>query len=410
MNLLPKNNRFIRHVIATFLLSLFFINPLFSQTKKQLESKRKKLQTEIKQINKLLSKTKKSAKNVLSQISDINKKINVHQDIINTIKKENKVYITEIDKNKKEIKGIEKQLDKLKDAYKKSVMNSYKSKSKNSRLLFLLSAKDFLQAYKRLKYMNQIADFRKGQANEILIKKELLVALNDSILLKKKVKDSLINIQLEERKVVDTEKSKKVTLLNKVKKKERKYLAQIRAKQKKERAYDKKLEKKIASVIKKSNKKIGKKSKGFVLTPEAKKLATSFTKNKGKLPAPVEKGYISRYFGQRKHEVMKKLDVNSSGWYYTTAKNTKARAVFNGTVKVIMVDKKTKVKTVIIQHGNYMTVYSNLEKLLVNEGDKVKTKQNLGTIHTDTTTGKTTIKFALWKDAKPQNPKYWMFR
>jgi septal ring factor EnvC (AmiA/AmiB activator) len=399
--------------LVMMVIALLFVNPLFSQDKKQLEAKRKKLQTEIKKINRLLSKTKKSEKNVLSQLDDINKKIDVHQEIITTIQKENKVYSKEITKNKKEIDSIEKVLNRLKKEYAATVVNSYKSKSKNSRLLFLLSSKDFLQAYKRLKYMNQFAEYRKKQAGEISVKKEKLLQLNDSILIKKKVKDSLVNIQIKEQKVVAIEKDKKQKILNKVKKKERKYLAQIRKKQKQEQAYEKKLENLIAKVIKKSYKKTGKKtssSKKFYLTKEAKKLATSFTKNKGKLPAPIEKGYISRYFGQRRHEVNKKITIKSSGWFYTSPKKSKARAVFNGTVKAIMVDPKTKIKTVLIQHGNYMTVYGNLENLLVKDGDKVSTKQKLGTIHTDTTTGKTILKFQLWKDAKAQNPSAWMYK
>lgn len=404
---LNKNNLI---TIVIFMFLLLFFTPLFSQTKNQLEKKRKKLQTEIKQINRLLSKTKKSEKTVLSQLDDINKKISVHQDIINTIQKENKVFNLEIDKNTKEVVAIEEQLVLLKKEYARIVVNSYKSKSKKSKLLFLLSSEDFLQAYKRLKYMNQFTEYRKKQAKAIVIKKEKLIQLNDSILLKKKVKDSLINIQLQERKIVDTEKEKKESLLNKVKKKEKKYLSQIKAKQKKERAYQKKLENLIAKIITKSNKKTGKKSKGFVLTKESKKLASSFTKSKGKLPAPVEKGYISRYFGERAHEIKKKIKVKSSGWFYTSPKNSKARAVFKGTVKAILVAPKTKIKTVLIQHGNYMTVYNNLEKILVKEGDKVTTKQYLGTIHTDATTNKTVLNFQLWKDAKAQNPNGWIYR
>lgn len=408
MTNLFKYNFFRKNTIV--LLLLLFVCSLNAQNKKQLEAKRKKLQTEIKQINRLLSKTKKSEKTVLSQLSDINKKINIHQDIIDNIKKESVIYITEIDKNQKKVTTIEQQLTKLKKDYTKTVVSSYKNKSKNSRLLFLLSSKDFLQAYKRLKYMNQYAEYRRNKAAEILIKKAKIIKLNDSILLKKQVKDSLINIQLKERKIVDVQKKNKEKLLRKVKNKESKYLAQIKSKQKQERAYNKKLENLIVKVIKKSNKKTGKKSKGFVLTKVAKKLASSFTKNKGKLPAPVEKGYVSRYFGQRSHETMKKIKVKSSGWFYTTSKNAKARAVFNGTVKAIMLSKNTKLKTLIIQHGNYVTVYGNLENLLVSEGDKVKTKQQIGTVHTDATTGKTILKFQLWKDAKAQNPSGWMYR
>lgn len=394
--------------ILFVLLGLLFIQPIFGQTKRQLESKRKKLRSEIKKINKLLSKSQKNEETVLIQLIDINKKITVHEKIINTIQKERKVFTSEIAKNQTQLKSIEKQLTVLRKDYAKTVVNSYKSKSKNSRLLFLLSSTDFLQAYKRLEYMNQYATFRKKQASGILEKKRLLTQLNDSIVLKKKVKDSLISIQLQEKKAIKKEKSSKENLLSKVKKNEHKYLAQIRKKQKQESAYEKQLKNIITSVISKSNK--GKKSKGFVLTKESKKLASSFVKNKGKLPAPVAKGYVSRYFGQRKHEVMKKIDVKSSGWFYTTSKKAKARAVFKGTVKIIMVTKNTKLKTIIIQHGNYMTVYGNLESVYVQEGDVVKTKDNLGVIHTDATTNKTILKFQLWKDARAQNPYGWIYK
>ena len=399
--------------LSTFYFLFFtivFSTSSFAQNKKQLEAKRKTLQKEIKQINRLLSKTKKNEKTLLIQLDDINKKIDVHQKIINTINSESDAYSKEIKENKTEILLIEKQLKLLKEDYSKTVVQSYKSKNKNSRLLFLLSSTDFLQAYKRMQYMKQYADFRKKQATDIGDKKQILLQLNDSILLKKQVKDSLVSQRIKERKIVDTEKAAKQKVINKVKQKERKYLAQIRKKQKQEQQFENKLEKLILGVITKSNKKSGKKSKKFVLTPEAKKLAANFISNKGKLPAPVEKGYVSRYFGERKHEILKKIKIKSNGWYYTTAKNTKARAVFKGVVKAIMVDKKTKIKTVLIQHGNYMTVYSNLEKLLVKEGDKIKTKQKLGTIHTDATTGKTILKFALWKDAKAQNPSDWMHK
>ena len=258
--------------------------------------------------------------------------------------------------------------------------------------------------------MKQYANFRKKQATDIGDKKQILLQLNDSILLKKQVKDSLVSQRIKERKIVDTEKAAKQKVINKVKQKERKYLAQIREKQKQEQQFENKLEKLILGVITKSNKKSGKKSKKFVLTPEAKKLAANFISNKGKLPAPVEKGYVSRYFGERKHEILKKIKIKSNGWYYTTAKNTKARAVFKGVVKAIMVDKKTKIKTVLIQHGNYMTIYKNLENLLVNTGDKIATKQSLGTVHTDNTTGKTILRFAIWKDATSQNPSKWIYR
>lgn len=400
--------RFCRLFIIAFLLLI--ANPLFSQTKKELETKRKALQNEISQITELLSKQKKTEKNLLSRLEDINKRIDVRQEIINTINKEKAVFTREINKNKKEITAIEKQLVKLKKDYAKMVVQSYRSKNKNSRLLFLLSSSDFLQAYKRMQYMKQYADYRKKQAIDIGKSKDNLLKLNDSLKIKKQEKQRLISVQVKERNAINSEKNAQQELISKVKKKKRKYLVQIRKKQKKEQKFEQQLQNLIKGVISKSNKKSGKKTTTFVLTPEAKKLALNFVANKGKLPAPVAKGYISRYYGKRKHEVMKKIDIKSNGWFYTTAKNVNARAVFRGKVLAIMVDKKTKIKTVLIQHGNYITSYKNLKTVLVKKGDNVDTKQDLGTIHTDSTTGKTILAFVLWKNATPQNPAGWIFK
>lgn len=393
--------------IVFFLLSFSAL----AQDKASLEAKRKALQKEIKQINNLLSETKKDEKTLLIRLNDINKKINVRERLIKTINKESEVFSKEIKRNKTKITTIEEQLKKLKKDYSKMVVKSYKSKNKQSRLLFILSSDNFLQGYKRMLYMKQYASFRKKQADEILIKKDALLSLNDSLKLQKKAKDLLIAEQLKEKSSIDSEKKSQQKLITKIKKKKKKYLAQIRKKQKEEQQFEQKLENLIRGAIVKSAKKSKtKKTTSFVLTPEAKKLASSFVANKGKLPAPVEKGFVSRYFGERQHEVLKKIKIKSNGWYYTTPKNTKARAVFKGSVLGIMVDKKTKLKTILIRHGNYVTSYKNLVNIMVKKGDKLDTKQILGTVHTNKTTGKTVLGFVLWKDAKPQNPSNWIFK
>ncbi|MCF6350109.1 MAG: peptidoglycan DD-metalloendopeptidase family protein [Flavobacteriaceae bacterium] len=390
----------------TLLLLVSFSS--LAQDKKQLQEKREKLQKEIKQINLLLSKTKKDEKNVLSRLGDINKKIEVRQHLINTINKESSALSNEINVNKKKISSLNKQLKSLKREHANMVVQTYKTKNKQNSLLFLLSSESFTQAYKRMQYMRQFTDHRKKQAKKIAIKKELLVVLNDSLKVKKKTKDLLIAAKIKERKNVDSERVVQQELLNKVKKKEKKYISQIKKKQKAERNFEKQLTDLISGIIVKSNKKTGRKSKTLSLTPEAKKLASSFIASKGNLPHPVIKGYVSRYFGERPHEILKKIKVKSIGWHFITEENAKARSVFKGTVFAIMVDRKTKLKTILLQHGNYITTYKNLTTLLVKKGDKVTAKQNLGIIHTDQTTGKTKLAFSLMKNAVPQNPSGWL--
>ena len=403
---IKKNKLTILSIILLFFVSFTVVG----QDKKQLQKKREKLQTEIKQINNLLSKTKKDEKTLLSRLGDINKKIELRQRIINAINKESNAYAKEINGNKKEIVTLEKQLTLLKKEYANMVMQSYRNKNKQNKLLFLLSSDNFSQAYRRMQYMKQFTSHRKEQAQKILSKKELLLKLNDSLALKKQAKDLLIADKVNERKSVDSEKKAQQKLIGKVKRKEKKYTAQIRKKQREERNFENQLESLISGVIKKSNKKVGKKSKSLNLTPENKKLASSFTANKGVLPHPVLKGYVSRYFGERPHEQLKKIKVKSNGWHYITEKNAKARSVFKGTVLAIQVDKKTKLKTVLLQHGNYFTAYKNLTRLFVSKGDKVESKQDLGVIHTDKTTGKTKLVFALMKNTIPQNPANWLKR
>lgn len=396
------------YLIISIWISVFVSFSGFSQDKKQLEKKRIKLQKEIKQINRLLATTKKTEKNLVSRLFDINKKIEIRQNLIDVINAESQAYLDEINNNKTKIGIFEVQLKTLKKSYANMVVQTYKGRNSQNKLLFLLSSKSFTQAYRRLQYFKQFESHRKEKAKNIITKKIELVSLNDSLKIKKQTKDVLIAKKLAEKKIVDLEKIEQQKLIDKVKKDEKKYVAQIRKKQRAERNFERQIENLISGVIAKSNKKKGIKSKTFNLTPDAKKLATSFVSSKGNLPHPVEKGYISRRFGTRSHEQLKGIKVKSNGWHYITGAKAQARSVFKGTVFAILVDKKTKLKTVIIQHGNYLTTYKNLTDLLVAKGDNVLAKQDLGVIHTDKTTGKTKLVFSLWKNMKTQNPAYWL--
>lgn len=391
------------------LCCLFFVLvPIHGQTKKQLERQRYKLKKEIKQINKLLSKTKKNEKNLLSRLGDINKKLEIREKLIQTINEESLAYAAEINKNKREIKQLENQLTQLKKEHADLVMQSYKNKNQQHQFLFLVSSANFKQAYNRMQYLKQFADQRKKQANKIKFKKELLLRLNDSLEVLKSGKDLLIKEKQDEKKAVDDEKSKQEELINEVKKEEKKYTAQIQQKQRADQDFEDQLTKLINGAIERSSSKTSQKGKKFGLTPEGKKLANSFVASKGKLPHPVVKGYVSRYFGERPHEELKRIKVKSNGWHYITEDNGVARSVFKGTVYAILVDRKTKLKTVLLQHGNYFTAYKNLSSIFVEKGDKVKAKEDLGYVHKDKTTGKTKLAFAIMKNAVPQNPKYWM--
>lgn len=395
-------------VILFVLISLLVSISSGAQSQKQLEKKRKQLQQEIKEISSLLFKSKKEAETLLSDLDDITKKISVRSQLINTINQEAEVLSVEIAKNEKKIAALEKKLDILKKEYANMVVKSYKSKNKNSRLLFLLSSKSFLQAYKRLQYIKQYANYRKQQGEELKATTANLRALTDSLQVKEDEKQLLIALHLKEKENISREKISQENLVSKVKAKEKKYIAEIKRKQREERKLDKKIKRLITEAIAKSNKKSSnKKSSSFKLTPEAKILESSFIANKGKLPWPTKKGAVIRSFGKQKHPTLAGITIQSNGVHVATEKKAKARAIFNGKVLSIQLLPGRK-KMVLVQHGNYISVYKNLDNVLVKKGQNISTKQEIGTIHTDAVTGKTILAFSLFKETQIQNPEAWI--
>lgn len=397
------NLRVLILIVITFFVSIAST----AQTKKELESRRKQLQNEIKKTQSLLFKSKKEAETLLSELDDINKIITVRTNLISTINAEAEKLSQEIKKNEKEIGKLEKDLEILKKEYADMVVASYKSRNKHSRLMFLLSSENFAQAYKRLQYIKQYGTYRKLQGQEIKATAAVLKALTDSLRMREDEKQLLIALNLKEQDSIKREKVSQEKLVDKVKAKEKHYVAEIKRIQNEERKLDRKIQRLINEAIAKSNKKSGRNSSGFILTPEAKKLETSFVANKGKLPWPIEKGIVVRKYGTQKHPTMAGITIQSNGIQVATEKKAKARSIFEGKVLSIQLLPGRK-KMVLVQHGNYISVYKNLDNVLVKTNQKINTKQEIGTIHTDAITGKTILAFSLVKESTFQNPEPWI--
>jgi septal ring factor EnvC (AmiA/AmiB activator) len=411
-------------MINTKQYSLFFLVFLisfsgFSQTRKQLEKQRKKLKSEIVQVNRLIFDVKKKEKNALEDLKDINKKIAVRSKLITTINLEAKVLSEEIKENQKKVTTLNKKLTALKADYAEMIFKSYKSKSQQSRTMFLLSSKNFLQAYKRLEYMNQYTSFRKKQGEEILVQANLVQKLTDSLLFQKQVKDTLIFSEKEQKEKVEEDKKNQEKLISTIKKKEGKYKRDLKNKIDKEKKLAAKIDKIIKAAIAKANRIARAKSKSkikpsskkneFILSPEAKALAAKFELNKGKLPWPVKESIITRRFGLQKHPTIGGITINSTGLHFTTSKGAYAESIFNGTVLGIQLSSEGR-KNVLVQHGNYITAYNNLKNTLVKVGDKVTNSQKIGQIFTDKVSGKTTLIFVLFKNTKRLDPSSWILK
>ena len=401
-------------ITLLFTLFLMTVSLCFSQSKKQqeLEQRRNELRNEIKQINDLLFKDKNKKKSQTTLIEDLNYRVSVRKNLILVTNQQANLLTREINDNQNKITELRDELATLKENYAKMIVTSYKSKSEQSRVMFLLSSTNFKQAYKRIQYLNQYTNYQKEQGEAIKTKTAELQETNQDLLRQKADKQKLIDENRVAQKELEKELSQQRELMAAINKNLNNYTAQIRAKQREADKIDREIEKIIREAIAASNKKAGNTtstSTSFALTPEAKALAKDFVSNKGKLLWPVEKGVVKLRYGKQPHPVVKTVTIQSNGVRIATEKNADVRAIFNGEVMRIITSKNGN-PTVLIQHGNYITAYSNMAKIYVKKGDKVSTKEVIGQVFTNPSNGETVLNFSIFKETKTVNPAEWIYQ
>lgn len=411
-----------------FLLSLIFIcmtSLLWSQESQQekLEERKAQIQKEIRENEKLLQSVKKKEKSAVNVVIIQSTKIKLKEKLINTTEKQTKLLNNDMYVNQVQINKLQKELDELKEDYAKMIVKSYKSRSAESRAMFLLSSENFLQAYKRAQYMKQYTSYRKMQGEEIKTKSNKLTDFNEKLNVQKTAKQKLIAENEKERLSLEKEKNEQLKLVSVIKKDKNKIAQEIRKRQQEYKKIDRQINKLIREAIAAANRKAALEkakanpsapvSKAAVssskieLTPEAKIVADNFRANRGRLPYPVEKGYVSLGYGNQTHPLFNTITVHNSGVEITTDKGSSARAVFGGEVSSVIVLSPVN-KAVMIQHGDYFTVYQNLSSVNVSKGDKVSIKQSLGKVRTNGETGKTIIKFLILQNTTYNNPEGWL--
>ncbi|MGY0407919.1 MAG: murein hydrolase activator EnvC family protein [Polaribacter sp.] len=379
-----------------------------------MEQQRKQLKKEIQQVNLLLFTEHKKQKNAVEDLKDIKQKINVRLKLIRTINLEAIILSKGIKENQKNIDKLTKELAVIKEVYAAIIFKSYKSKSKQSRIMFLFSSQNFYQAYKRLEYMKQYTSYRKKQGEDIVIQTTVIQKLNDSLSKQKKTKDRLIESEKEEKEEIEADKKKQEQLISTIKSKESRYKRDLQRKIVQDRKVVAKIDKIIRSEIVKANKNVKNKPKisrknEFYLSPKARVLAAKFEANKGKLPWPVKEGLVTRKFGRQPHPSFPGITINGTGLHIVTKKGNNATAIFNGKVLNILVTAEGR-KNVLIRHGNYISSYNNLSKLYVKKGGNVVTGQKIGQIFTDKVSGKTKLIFVLFKNTTRLNPASWILK
>ena len=400
-----------------FFLCLFItisLNQSFSQIKndeqKKLEAQRLKLKKEIKQINNLLFSNIKIRKIALNEVENIETRLNVRLELIKVTNQQANLLTTRININQRNIENQRKELDELKKEYAKMIQKSYASKSLQNRLMFLFSSENFLQAYRRIQYLKQYARYRRKQGLQISEKTKLLQNLNQVLIEENEMKTKLINDNREIRKKLVQEQKRQQELINTLRLKQNTLRTQIEKKQKQRQRIDKEINRLIREAIAESNRISGKKSREiFQLTPEAKLIAENFQENKGRLPWPLEKGVVTQGFGRQRHPVVKTTIIQSNGVTISTEPFAKVRAVFEGEVMSVIIIKGSN-PSVLIRHGSYITLYTNLSKLYVKKGEKVSSKQVIGEVFTNQQTGRTQLQFGIFNNIKALNPKDWVYQ
>ena len=393
-------------------LQLLTLNLSLSQqeTQKRLEKEKEKLVREIKQINSILFSNNTIKKSAFDEIQDLDVKIKVRTKLIRVTNQEINFISKQRNINQRDIEVLKVEILKLKDDYANMIRKSYYSKSRQSRLMFLFSSESFYQAYNRFKYLNQYAKHRKKQGEIIIKKTNMLNKLNLQLLSKKVNKESLIKENRVEQLVFQKEiKDQKLMITNLIKKqKDLEY--RIKPKERKIREFDKEIERLIRVAIANANKKsVSPSSLKYSITPEAKLVGKSFYANKGKLPWPVEEGIVIQNFGTQVHPVVRTTKIKSNGITIATNQAADARSIFEGIVMTVLSYKGSN-PTVLVQHGNYITAYTNLESVYVKKGQSLRPKEKIGKVFTNPNTGKTELKFSIFQSSTPLNPKGWIFR
>jgi len=410
--------------------SLFFFCFLlsfscFSQTKDELKKQKTELEKEISYTAELLSKTKKNKTKSLNYLKVLKSQIKIKEQLLITLhveialinKQIQKTEVSIIDTEEYILKS-EENLQNLKDEYAKMIYAAFKQKGSRNDLIFIISSDDFNQAYKRIIYLKQYTKFRENQSHKIIesqqeltVKKEKLVQQKDRLIEESAIKGYLVTSKKDELESVNATKDEKEHLVIKLSKSERLFKKKIQDKQKKSKALDDKLRKIIEEEIRKSREE-AKRNDGvnsFGLTPEALALSSEFNNNKGKLPWPLEKGVIVAQYGKQKHAVFSGIETFNNGIDIATDENSVVRVVFDGSISRIFFIKGEG-KAILVNHGEYFTVYSGLEEVVVKVGDKVLSKEKLGIVLTQEVENKTELHFEIWKGYDKNDPSKWLYK
>lgn len=409
--------------VFIFLLFLCFASASFSQSSAELKRRKEQLSREIEALKRSQSKVASNKRLSLKQINVLNTQIRLREEKIKTINSEVRLLNTQISENTNTVRSLQAQLAKLKKEYAGMVLFAFRNQGSYNKLMFIFASDNFNQAYKRLKYLQQFGDYRKKQARYIQeTQKELghkIVELDRN----KRSKNHLLEDEQKEKITLGKEKSNKSVQLSKLTKQEKRLRQELTRKQKEvaqlNRSINSAIKREIAEARRRAEaaakaeaartgtaaKPVARGSSVLAATPEAAKLSADFLGNRGRLPWPVAQGQIVDRYGTKK---IGNVTVDNNGVDIQTSPGAGVRAIFSGTVKAVRLLPGSSNYMILVQHGEYFSVYANIKTPHVSTGEKVAVKQNIGTVITDPVDGTTQLHLEVWKGVNPTNPESWL--
>jgi len=422
--------------VVFFLIGVFVAVGVHAQSSDELKRRRDKYNEELEKLNHEYEQTVNDKRSTLKQLSLLKAQINLREQKISNINSQVRLLDNQISESNNTVHSLQSQLDQLRKQYAAMILFAYRNKSSYNKLMFIFASKDFNQSYKRLKYLQQFASYRERQANYIMgTEKDLHIKITELDNTKKE-KNTLLNDQVKEKETLGKQrkdqskviadlsrqqgdlKSQQRDLQRKIAKTNQEISAAIRreieeARRRAEAAAKAAAAAAAAAGVNPANKNVtsapktitAKSTTSEVLnaTPEAARLSNDFLGSRGSLPWPVTNGVLVQGFGIYKVEG---ITSESSGIEIKTNPDASVRAVFQGDVRAIRNSYGTYF--VVVQHGEYFTAYSNMKTVSVSVGQKVSTKQNLGTVAIESVTGIPKLSFQVWKGATPVNPATWL--
>lgn len=420
------NNRRIYIIVKTsiLLLSLLLVLDVSAQknSRDKLQKQKSGLEKDIANTSKLIEETRNNSKKATHQIQLIESQIRNYQELEEKTSIELELLVRDISEKKLESEKLSSEYEQMKSLYARMIYFAYLTRRPSNRLMYLFSSKSFMQAWQRMRYFSELSVIRKRQLNKIRTTRSEIEQALAGLEEMRAEKNDLVSQQTTNKKALDLQKEEKDKVVKDLKKQEKKLKQDLAKKQKEaadiQKQIKKLIEQEIAASQKKTNVVASKTNTNsnpnthkpaaevYRMSPEETRISNTFEGNKGKLSWPVPQGTITSRYGEHPHPVLAGVIVKNNGIDITAPNGSTARAVFEGTVSAV-ISAPNGTRLVMIRHGEYLSVYSNIESTSLKSGNTVKSQQSIGAIAPDES-GMYVVHFEIWKEKEIQNPEYWL--